>query len=218
MDGILIDSEPLWKEAEQEVLRKVGLELTDAQCAETTGLDIANAMQYWYNRQPWSGPSVSEVRDDLQETLIGLVKRKGKPCEGTVQILNLFKTMGWKIGLASSSPMAIIEASMAKLGLTHYFDVMHSSEFERASKPDPAVYIGAARRLGVAPSRCIAFEDSYRGVQSAHAAGMVVVAVPDPHLREHEGFKLASLVIGSLADFSSKHLNGFSTLPLGKEL
>jgi mannitol-1-/sugar-/sorbitol-6-/2-deoxyglucose-6-phosphatase len=212
MDGVLIDSEPLWKLAEQKVFRGVGITLNDELCALTTGLEVKDIVTYWYSRHPWQSPSKEDVRVQIIKTVSQLVEERGEPTNGVFHALDYFKGKGLTIAVASSSPMSLIETTVKKLGIESYFTVMHSSQFEKAGKPDPAVYLGAARRLGVEPSECLAIEDSFRGVQSGYNAGMTVIAVPDPHLQGHESFKLANLVLGSLNEINDNLLKPLELL------
>ena len=201
MDGLLIDSEPLWRLAERRVFGAVGLELSDAQCMETMGLRTDEVVAYWYERRPWSGPSPEAVERRLIGTVSELIGERGEPLPGVEETLGLLFGAGFRLALASSSPPSLIDAVLAKLGLTARFEVACSAIHEERGKPDPAVYLTTCRELGVEPRRCVAFEDSPAGVRSARAAGMTVVAVPHPDMRGHRAYDQAHQVLGSLLDF-----------------
>jgi sugar-phosphatase len=207
MDGVLIDSEPLWKLAEQEVFRKVGIHLNDEMCAQTTGLEIQDTVFYWYEHQPWLEPSQDAVCDDIEQTVAKLIIEKGEAISGVYETLAYFKQKGWKIAVASSSSMFLINTVLKKLNIEAYFDAVHSSEFEKAGKPHPDVYLGAARKLNINPHECLAVEDSFRGVEAAHHAGMKVIAVPDEHLKGNQGFNKADLVLDALNKINDNIIN-----------
>jgi len=107
----------------------------------------------------------------------------------------------WPLAIASSSNPELIEVVVAAAGLDDVFPVRVSSQEVSAGKPAPDVYVEAARRLGVEPTSCGAVEDSHNGIRSAKAAGMFVVAVPNPHYPpDAESTALADVVVGSIAE------------------
>jgi HAD superfamily hydrolase (TIGR01509 family) len=109
----------------------------------------------------------------------------------------------WPLGLASSSNRPIIELVLELAGLTDFFQVTVSSEEVGRGKPAPDVYLEAARRLEVAPERCAAIEDSRNGIRSAHAAGMVVVAIPNRMFPpDQQALGLADCVLESLDELT----------------
>jgi sugar-phosphatase len=104
-----------------------------------------------------------------------------------------------RVALASSSAYRLIRAVTERLGLADSFDCVYSAEEEEYGKPHPGVYLTAARRLGVAPTQCLAVEDSFNGVLAAKAARMKCVAVPEPAQRRDPRFCIADVVLDSLA-------------------
>lgn len=196
MDGLLIDSEPAWRRAEIEVFGEVGLTLTDAQCRETTGLRIDEVAAFHFARAPWEGPSTQEIATRIVDAMVENVSARGEPMEGAIETVALAAARG-PLALASSSPRRLIDATLTRLGIADRFAVVTSAEDDRYGKPHPAVYLRAADALGVAPTRCLVFEDSLNGVISAKAARMRCVAVPEePDPR----FALADLTLGSLSE------------------
>lgn len=199
MDGILIDSEPLWRQAEVAVLRPLGVPLTEAMCHETTGLRIDEMVGYWHRRYPWSEPSQEAVQGQILETVTEMIVEHGEAMAGVREVLAALRERGMPVAVASSSPRALIDAVVDALGLGEHFAIRCTAIDEAAGKPDPAVYHTAVARLGVAPARCIAFEDSAAGVRAAHAAGLYVVAVPAPGA-DDPAFALADERLASLAE------------------
>ena len=117
MDGLLIDSEPLWWEAEIEIAKTVGINLTKEQTLETTGLKVDKIVEHWFHKKPWTSPPREEVEDALVRDLIARVEKRGAPMPGAAEILELMKKKKVKMALASSSLMPIIDAATKKLGI-----------------------------------------------------------------------------------------------------
>jgi HAD superfamily hydrolase (TIGR01509 family) len=110
----------------------------------------------------------------------------------------------WPLGLASSSNRELIDLVLEVSGLTQFFRVTVSSEEVARGKPAPDVYLEAARRLELPPERCVAIEDSENGIRSGKAAGMRVVAIPNPHFRpSEEALALADVTLDSLAELTA---------------
>ncbi|PUZ29503.1 hexitol phosphatase HxpB [Chitinophaga parva] len=208
MDGLLIDSEPLWAEAMQEVFAKLGVNLTKEQYAQTTGLRTQEVVTYWHNHFKWESDSPDKVTNDILDTVTRKILEKGRPMEGMQYILDFFRQRPFKIGLASSSPMRLIDAVLDHFNIRSYFDAVTSAEFESNGKPHPAVYISCAKALGSDVLQCLAFEDSAAGMTAAKAARMKVVVVPDEHVRAQPRFGLADIRLKSLLEFNEETLAG----------
>lgn len=188
MDGLLIDSEPLWRRAEIAAMARVGVPLDDDLCKETMGLRLDEMVAYWRRRFPWNGVSDAVMGATILDGVMELIATEGAALPGVHELLGRLTRMGVPLGLASSSPLSLIEAVVQKLGLGGLFQVLGTAVEEQKGKPDPAVYLSTAARMGVAPGRCLAFEDSPAGVSAARDAGMTVVAVPsgaDPSHLDH---------------------------------
>jgi HAD superfamily hydrolase (TIGR01509 family) len=198
MDGVLIDSEPLWQEAEIEIFANVGVVLTPALCREVMGKRIDEVVKHWYTKYPWSGPSVEEVELAVVERLVGLIREKGEIMTGVESTLNAISQKGIPIGLATSSHPDVIDAVLEKLSIRHYFTATHSAFHEQYGKPHPGVYISTAKKLNVKPEECIAIEDSPNGVLSAKAAHMYCIAVPDKEHKTDERILTADIILDSL--------------------
>lgn len=196
MDGLLIDSEPLWREAEIDVFRTVGLELTDAECMETTGLRIDEVVAFRHAQHPWAEPGLGVVASRIVGALVALVRERGEALPGAREVIARCRDEGLATALASSSPRRVIDATLERLGLS--FPVIVSAEDDRYGKPHPAVFLRTAELLGVPPTECLVFEDSVNGVIAAKAARMTVIAVPE---RPDPRFAIADRVLGSLLDY-----------------
>lgn len=203
MDGLLIDSEPLWHEAEIHGFGLAGLRLTAEQCLETTGLRVDEVVRFRYAETPWGEPSQEVVTAAIVERLVALVHEKGVLKPGVAEALDFARRSGLRMALASSSPYVIIDAVLDTFGLRSAFEVIHSAEEETRGKPEPDVYLTAARKLGVDPVDSVALEDSPNGVLAAKAAGMKCIAVPEPVHRQDPRLVQADAVIDGLGEFDA---------------
>ena len=206
MDGLLVDSEPLWMMAMQEVFASVGAAITPQLAAQTTGLRTVEVVDYWHRYFQWKEKPKEQVTAEIIDSVTRLVLQQGKPMQGVPYILNFFKDRGLRMGLASSSPMGFIEAVLEHFQLRSYFSAVASAEHEPYGKPHPAVYLSCARSLGSNPLHCLAFEDSINGTIAARAARMKVVAVPEMHNRQNPRYVLADVTLDALTDFTESHL------------
>ena len=202
MDGVLIDSEPFWQASELDVFGQQGLNLTPEQTHETIGLRIDEVVRYWMKRRPGftPRPSVEHVAEAIVRGVAERVRAQGEPLPGVHSAIETLRAEGVRIGLATSSSPLLIDAVLDRLGIADAFEVTASAQDETHGKPHPAVYMTAAERLGVAPTACLAIEDSLMGLISAKAARMRCLVVPDPNLRGDP--RLA------LADASAERLDG----------
>ncbi len=177
MDGLLIDSEPLWWRAEMSVLRKLGVPLTEEMCLETMGTRVDEMVRYWFERYPWQGPDVDQTASAVLEAVGQLIKEEGSAMAGAVDLVSQLNKQNRILAVASSSPGALIDTVLQTLGMEGAFKALYTASDETRGKPDPAVYLSAARGLKVEAGKCLVFEDSTAGIAAGRAAGMDVVAV-----------------------------------------
>ena len=179
MDGVLIDSEPLWKIAMEKVFSELGCALSKKDFQKTVGLRIDEVISYWNKDQKLGISNEKKVEDDIINRMIKLVRENPVPLTGVLDTLVFLKKNKLKIGLATSSPNSLLRAVLDGLKIDQYFDVAHSAEFEEFGKPHPAVYINTAKRMNVIPEKCLVIEDSLNGIVSGKAAKMKVVCIPE---------------------------------------
>lgn len=170
MDGVLIDSEPLWKIAMEEVFASVGCSLTRKDFQKTVGLRIDEVISYWYNAIGWEEYSPKEVESKIVNRMVELIQENGDPLPGVLDTLTYLQDQGMKIGLGTSSYTILIETVLSTLSITDAFCVTHSAEDEEFGKPHPAVYLSVAKELDVQPNKCLVIEDSLNGIISGRAA------------------------------------------------
>lgn len=198
MDGLLIDSEPLWVRAEIEIFGEVGLILGQEDCGKTKGLRTDDVIAYWFARHPWTTRSPAEVEARLVARVASLVREEGRALPGVATAIAVAREGGRRLALASSSPLLLIQATLERLGLTDAFDIVQSAETEPLGKPHPGIFLKTAERLGVAAVDCLVLEDSFTGVLAAKAARMTCIAVPFDYPDQEARFVIADAIIGSL--------------------
>ena len=206
MDGLLIDSEPLWRKAIMQILNKLGVPLTLDRCKETMGMRVDEVIEYWFFHYPWTGDTKEKVVADVVDEVIRLIKSEGVIMPGVHEVIAVIDSQNIPMAIASSSPMDIIDAVLEKIHIRDKIKIIHSAEHEPYGKPHPGVYITTAEKLSVSPAQCLAFEDSPNGVLSAKAAKMKCVAIPEHATLDDKRFGIADLILHSLKDFTVEHL------------
>jgi mannitol-1-/sugar-/sorbitol-6-/2-deoxyglucose-6-phosphatase len=207
MDGLLIDSEILWHEAEIEILGGLGVPLAVEGCRTTKGMFVGEVTAHWYGLYPWEGPTPDEVAVTIVDRVIELILTKGELKPGAEGAIGLCRDRGLALAVASSSQYRLIEAALAHFGLRGRFVLVHSAEDEQYGKPHPAVFLTTAALLGAPPRRCLVWEDAPAGVLAAKAASMACIAVPEHGEGHHPAFGLADLVVDSLFEVDGEALD-----------
>jgi HAD superfamily hydrolase (TIGR01509 family) len=200
MDGVMIDSEPLWEKTERILLRKRGIEYNPTYRDKIVGLnqnDSGSLLRETFNLHE----TVEEIISGRIEILLGLYERELESVPGLLHLLKELKQSGLFLALASSSPLRVINFVLDKFSLNEFFSVVVSGDFIELGKPNPDIYLYTANNLGVKPRECVVIEDSINGVKSAKSAGMVCIAVPDKRLSQKE-FQIADLIVDSLDKIS----------------
>jgi sugar-phosphatase len=212
MDGLLVDSEPIWHEVEIDVFGRHGVPLTVERCLETKGMFLGDAVEHWYARYPWTGASRQAVAAAIVEAMAKRLDGAVELKPGASHALDFCARRGARLAVASSSPRRLIDAVVRRFGLAERFAVVHSGEDEVMGKPDPAIFLTTSRLLDVAPDACVVFEDSAAGVLAAKGAGMACVAVPERDHSDGSGagadsraaldaaLRRADVVLGSLLE------------------
>jgi sugar-phosphatase len=202
MDGLLIDSEPLWDEAATEIFSRYGIKLNSQQYASTTGLRTKEFIEHWFNYFNITVADRATVEKEIIKKVIELVLKKGRPMPGLAHIFNFFVNKGFKIGLASSSPPDLIDVVVDLLQIRNHLNAITSASNMQYGKPHPEVYLQCAQELGVHPTQCICFEDSFYGMIAAKAARMKCVVVPESKNSKELKWNAADLKISSLFNFN----------------
>jgi beta-phosphoglucomutase-like phosphatase (HAD superfamily) len=194
MDGLMVDSEPLWFAVEREFARRRGGDWTAELALTCVGQGTPHTLRVM---QATFGFEVDVVRDarTVAEMFVARVEELAlKP--GFPELLEAGLAAGLPCALASSSARPLVEATLRRFGVRARFAAVTTGDDVERAKPAPDVFLLAAERLGVAPRACVVLEDSMAGVRAARAAGMRVVAVPERDPARFAG--LADAVVADL--------------------
>lgn len=209
MDGLLIDSEPLWDQAELGTLAELGVDISRrGELPDTLGLRIDMVVELWFAQQPWVGPSREEVTALIIQRAIELVDQQRPLLPGVREAIALCKANGLKVGLASASPLHMLEKVLEMFDLRSQFDALSSAETLPYSKPHPQVYLNCAASLGIDPLNCVALEDSVNGMIASKAARMRSIVVPEHANFADARYVLADAKLSTLEQLTAAHLRG----------
>jgi mannitol-1-/sugar-/sorbitol-6-/2-deoxyglucose-6-phosphatase len=200
MDGVLIDSEPYWRLAMIKGFKEVGLNFTDEDCRQTTGMRLKEVIEFWFQRHSITQFSVVDTNSLILDYLTEFIEKDGKEMLGVSELLNYLKANNYKIGLATSSDERFMNTVVTKLKLSVYFDAIVSAQKLQYAKPHPDVFLKCAEALGVLPQQCLVIEDSVNGVIAGKAASMRVIAVPEKEFRAKNEFKIADKLVENLGE------------------
>lgn len=202
MDGLLLDTEPLWAMSMQKIAQQYQIPIEPHQFKYTTGLRIYEVTEFWQNHFPWEGGySPKMIAEAILDDIIASAKEYGSLMPGATSCIDFLKSKGLKIGLATSSPMRMVDALIPQFGLGDSFDILVSADNAQAGKPHPEVFLQAAEALSVPGWQCFVLEDSINGMIAAKAARMKVVMVPEPGNINHPSLGLADITLASLEEF-----------------
>lgn len=201
MDGVLIDSEPLWQQAGIETLSRYGISLTLEQYHTSTGLRTAEWVAHWFRQYQVPQEHAPEAIDIIIRKAIEKIALHGEAMPGVYEILNFFKAREIKTGLATSSPMALVDVVIDKLQLRDYFHTLTSAEHLPYGKPHPQVFLNCAEALGAQPEDCIVFEDSFNGIIAAKAAKMKCVVIPEASQYNADCWSAADIKLNTISAF-----------------
>jgi HAD superfamily hydrolase (TIGR01509 family) len=179
LDGVLLDSEPAWNEAKAELVGERGGAWRDEAPTVMMGMSSPEWAAYLRDELGVAMP-IEEISREVVRRMEEGYRRALPLLPGAERAVRTLAAR-WPIALASSSNREIIDLALELSGFGDAFRVTVSSEEVERGKPAPDVYLAAARKLGVDPARCVAVEDSSNGLRAAAAAGMGVIAVPNPH-------------------------------------
>jgi HAD superfamily hydrolase (TIGR01509 family) len=207
MDGVLIDTEPVWRSVEIDVFASLGVHVTQAECRQTMGMRVREVVAMWHQRRPWSGDTVDDVTRRIVHGVADHVRAEGVAIDGALAALATVHRAGLLCAVASSSPLELISAVVESLAIGGAVDLVCSAEDDAHGKPAPDIYLRTAAALGVSPANCLAIEDSVNGVLSARAAGMPCVAVPDEVTAADPRLAAATVRLDSLRDLDDARLD-----------
>ncbi|WP_409500732.1 hexitol phosphatase HxpB [Mannheimia glucosida] len=202
MDGVMIDSEPQWAEAQIAVLADLGINITEQDCEQLTrGKRIDELSDTWIKKF-----QLSVSNQALSEAILAhgcaAIEQHGKALTGLYELLDFLKSNHIKLAVATSSPPVVIKAVFDRLKLWDYFPIQCSAMDEEYGKPHPAVYLSAVKKLGIEKQECIVIEDSVTGLIAAKAANLTTFLVNTNY--QNEKFSIADKRMASLLDVIEK--------------
>jgi len=201
LDGVLIHSEEVWDAVRERYVRDRGGRYDEVVQRAMMGMSSHEWSRYLHE-QAGVPDSPEEINAEVVRRMLAAYRAELPLADGAVEAVRRLAAR-WPLGLASSSNRPLIDTVLELTGLTDDFRVTVSSEEVERGKPAPDVYLEAARLLGVAPDACAAIEDSHGGIRSARAAGMRVVAIPNPtYAPDDEALAAADVVLGSVAELT----------------
>jgi HAD superfamily hydrolase (TIGR01509 family) len=201
MDGVIVDSEQVWDDVRENYTHDAGGRYTASATRDMMGMSSLEWSRYMAEVL-----GVPGTPEEINAAVVALMlERYGESpplISGAVDAVRRIAA-GWPLAIASSSNPELIEVVLRSAGLEDAFPVIVSSQEVARGKPAPDVYLEAARRLDVAPARCAAVEDSHNGIRAAKAAGMRVLAVPNPHFPpDDEALRQADVVLGAVSELT----------------
>lgn len=209
MDGVLIDTEPIWEEVRRAYVEEMhGRWLPDTQ-DRLMGMSTAEWSRYLSEELLDGRRTPDEVAEDV---ITRMAARYGDHLPLMPDAVDTVRRLAgiYTLGLASSSPRRLIDVVLDHMGVTDLFAATVSTEEVARGKPAPDGYLEAAARLGIDPGACVAIEDSSNGLRAAHAAGMTVIAVPHPKYPPAvDALALAAYVADSLKEITPELMTEF---------
>jgi HAD superfamily hydrolase (TIGR01509 family) len=184
MDGLMIDSERLYFDAERELAAAHGRVVQDSTLWKMMGRKPLESMRLFVEEL-----GIRERAEDLLVQRDEVMRRKLasdlKPMPGLEHILERFRGK-LKMAVATGAQREFLDITLDSLRIRDRFDVLQTSDGISRGKPDPEIYLAACAGLGLAPAACVVLEDAENGVRAARAAGCYVIAVPSEYSRTHD--------------------------------
>jgi HAD superfamily hydrolase (TIGR01509 family) len=207
LDGVIVDSEQVWDEVREEYVREMGGTYTETATRDMMGMSSLEWSRYLADALGVPG-TPEEINAAIVERMLARYGEAPPLIPGAVEAVRRCAER-WPLAVASSSNPELIEVVLDAAGLHDVIPVVVSSQEVARGKPAPDVYVEAARRLGVDPHACAAVEDSHNGIRSAKAAGMRVIALPNPHFPpDEEALAQADVVLRSIDELTPETIEG----------
>lgn len=207
LDGLLVDSEPFWREAHIRIVKRYGGNITEDEVRHKAGIPTKVIAQSWI-KDYGLDVDADTLAGEITEYGISNMKDGVKAFPGALELVKNLYSLGMPMAIATSAREDVIEAVMARLHFNKYISIIHSAAKEKRGKPFPDVFLSTAKMLDIKPKKCLVFEDSVNGVLAAKAAGMMCIAVPESPY-DSKLFKNADRIISSLDEFGPSDIKKF---------
>jgi HAD superfamily hydrolase (TIGR01509 family) len=207
MDGVIVDSEQVWDDVREQLARERGGRWHERAQADMMGMSSPEWSRYMHDVIGLP-ESPQQINDEVVRRMLERYAERTPLIDGAAAAVDRL-AREFRLGVASSSNRPLIASVLEHAGIADRFDAVVSSEEVAGGKPAPDVYLEAMRRLGVAPDRAAAIEDSSNGIRAAHAAGMRVLALPNAHYPPaDDALALADVIVSSPAELTPELVRG----------
>ena len=180
MDGVIVDSEPLWRKAEIQVFGRYRIVLTDEMCRGTKGMRLDRVVAHWLEHFERPELDVENLEEEIVETMEELLSSEASALPGVQDVFGYCRDHSIPWNIATSSTRRLAEAALRRLGLwSEVSDRIVTGDQVSEPKPAPEIFIEASRRIDCEPRDCLVIEDSSRGCLAGKRAGAVVMVVPE---------------------------------------
>jgi len=210
LDGVLANTASYHLSAWQETFQKRGMKFTEADFRRSFGQRNDTIIRNTLGGKTAQG-EIEAIAGEKEATFRRMIGQKIEPIPGAVELVYSLRRQGVKMAIASSTPIENIQLITGSLGVANCFQAIVTGHDVTEGKPNPQVFLEAAKRLGAEPENCIVIEDAVAGVTAAKRAGMHCVAVTST--RSRESLKQADLIIKTLEEISIKDLEGLVRPP-----
>ena len=209
MDGVLVDNRDIHIEAFQMLFKELGLHATYEQLLMSFGKVNTQIFQDIFGKDRFSQEEINRMGIAKEEIYRDIFSKKIEPAPGLIPFLKDLKSKNTKIAVGSSGPRVNVEFVLDRCGITEYFDAIADGNMISKGKPDPEVFLLAAKLLGKNPSECIVFEDAIVGIEAGKRAGMTVIAMETTFPREMLAGSGYDRLISSFREVDSSILEQF---------
>lgn len=205
LDGVIVDSEPIWREVQVEVFDKLGADIRHfLGRGSLMGMRVDEVVAYLRARLSIEAVSNEQIVADIVDGVVAGIERSGTLLPGVLDALAFCDEHGLKLAVASGSVPVVIDAALERFDLRKRFMVVHSALQDEYGKPHPSIFLRTAAELDVVPERCLVIEDSINGCVAAKAARMRVIAIPARRIPADPRFAIADVRLDSLMDFATR--------------
>lgn len=208
MDGLMIDTETLYFEADREIARTLGKTVSDETLWKMMGRKPIESYTIFCNDLGIDKP-IDELLKTRYDSVEVKLMKEVRPMPGLFNILDDFKGK-MKMAIATGSPSKFLEITLNKLSLKQYFDVTQPSDGIQNGKPDPEIYLKAIERLNLKPHDCVVIEDSSNGARAGKNAGCYTIAVPSEYTYKQD-FSFVDYIARDL-NVASDHIKSLINL------
>jgi beta-phosphoglucomutase len=215
MDGVLVDTYHAHFQSWLSMAKRAGLTFTEAEFAPTFGRTSREIIAHFWGRGRYNDAEIAALDNEKEAAFREIIAGNFPAMPGVHKLLIDLHAAGWKLAVGSSGPPENVDLTLDRLGKRDLFSAIVTGMDVTRGKPDPQVFLLAAERLGVVPSRCVVIEDAQPGIAAAQAAGMAAVGLVSTG-RTRKELAAADLVVDSLADISPQVLGALINRHCGR--